>query len=172
MNWGYWSSGGQEEARGLILPRRSVLRWPPSVRLSGMTNFLKKTLQTLALVLASFYSASGHAQTSGTKLIHDCAAAVRSLDGNQADTVDELSSASKCIGMVEGVEGTLIILEGVARQRHSSLSDTACFPEGFSTAQAIRISYKYMQDHPDQLNGAGSGLIFLALTKSFPCGAR
>lgn len=123
---------------------------------------------TLAII-SLFLDYPCHAQVSGIKTMQACALAVRGMDGNPPTTVEDLTHATSCMGMVEGIVGTLVILEMSAKQRHSSLVDTACFPESFSTAQAIRISFKYMQDHPDQLHEPGSGLIYLALTKAFPC---
>ena len=44
-----------------------------------------------------------------------------------------------------------------------------CQSEGVSTSQALEITYKYMQEHPETLNFPVSEIIRGALAQSFPC---
>jgi len=113
-----------------------------------------------------------HAVTNGADAMHNCGLAVKLLDGDKSEATDDVGSIGKCMGMVEGVMNTLRQWEASSKQHHSTLDDTACFPAHVTIEQAIRVSYKYMQDHPEQLHAAGSGLVYLALTQAFPCKAQ
>jgi hypothetical protein len=111
-----------------------------------------------------------HATTSGTDVMHQCSSVVRLMDDRNIEvTESDMVDASKCIGMTEGVMNTLRQWEYSSKDHHTTLADTSCLAEGVTIEQALRISYKYMQDHPDQLHAPGRGLMYLALTQAFPC---
>jgi hypothetical protein len=76
-----------------------------------------------------------------------------------------LADASFCNGMMQGITNTIIFFN--AFQVTQSL---VCLPEsGISNGQAAKVAIKYLNEHPEQLHVAGSGLAFLALMDAFPC---
>lgn len=44
-----------------------------------------------------------------------------------------------------------------------------CLPDGVTYGQELRVSIKYMQDHPQQLHVATAYLVIVAQAQAFPC---
>ena len=47
-----------------------------------------------------------------------------------------------------------------------------CLPENVSYGQMVRVSIKYMQEHPESLQHPTAALVITAHAKAFPCTSR
>jgi len=127
-------------------------------------------LRSLFVVTFLLASSQCHASNTGIEVMKHCGVAMKIFNGNKQVTAEENANAMYCIGLVEGVRDSVTIWEDSARTHKTNRADVPCVPENVSTEQAIRITYKYMQDHPASLNLPGTGLVYLALLSAYPCG--
>lgn len=97
----------------------------------------------------------------GNKLISQCSDAIHAFD---TGTVRDAHNIAACAGYIEGIVDTLRTLE----KNQTLLS--VCWPEQpISTAQVVRVVYKYLQENPAQLHFPKAYLVFGAIEKGFPC---
>jgi hypothetical protein len=76
-----------------------------------------------------------------------------------------------CSGYVAGVMDTQVTLfnslNAATNQQRPSLY---CLPKGgIEVGQAVRVTIKWLKDHPEKLHIAGDILVGLALQEAFPC---
>jgi hypothetical protein len=95
------------------------------------------------------------ATTDGNYLLGSCRASVQAMDNPNLhqDLLDAWRSGL-CDGIVRGVW---------------AFSPSVCAPQEATAGQAIRIVYKYLQDHPEQLHMTDTKLVGMALAQVFPC---
>ena len=116
-----------------------------------------------AIVLVGVFASGGAAATDGNKLLSECQSAVRIADRGNSDA--DFANAGMCIGMVEGVRDTQIIL-----QNQLPLAFRICFPEnGLSTGQAVRVVAKYLHDNPAILDKTSAFLVLMSFQTAYPC---
>jgi hypothetical protein len=93
--------------------------------------------------------------TDGNYLLGSCRLSVQIMDN--PDTHQTLLDAWRdglCKGIVRGVW---------------AVSPSVCAPQDVTAGQVVRIVYKYLQDHPEQLQLYDARLVDMALTQAFPC---
>ena len=98
--------------------------------------------------------------TDGNQLLQMCSAAVCVMDG-----VDKNGDfdAALCIGFIGGYKsGHDNALRGM----------THCAPNNITAGQLVRITVKYLNEHPEQLHLDQSVLTAFALAQAFPCGKK
>ena len=78
-------------------------------------------------------------------------------------TETEQLLAMSCGGYIRGFVGAIRVTE--ARTQ----SMIVCSPENVEIGQALRLTVKWMSDHPEELGRPAVQLIFTALIDSFPC---
>lgn len=67
------------------------------------------------------------------------------------------------LSMLKATDNSVAYLKG-------SLEDLGvCFPEGVSLGQRIRVTMKYIRDHPEQEHLPSAELVVLGLHAAFPC---
>lgn len=125
-------------------------------------------LATLAVTLASANSAYALSRINGTRLLHDCQAAVLSTDTHSRLTVDEDRRSYSCIGYVQGVLDTNEFWKTVDARDHNSMKHY-CINRGTSLEQIIRILVNYLEANPKELSETGWICIQGALLKEFSC---
>jgi hypothetical protein len=108
----------------------------------------------LALLGASWGSWSATPGT-GNDLIRACRAEVNGMDTGR----DSGWLGGYCTGLVSGVADSL----GGFR---------FCRPEGSTYGQFTRIVYKYLQEHPENLQLPDSALVIRALAAGLPCPSK
>ncbi len=126
---------------------------------------------TLAMKLAAsalfslFLSSVVHAQqVSGAELKRMSDAYKKSIskDG-RALQPDDISSSAMFVGYVLGVENTLNV---------TKLGGFVCTYANVSKEQVAAVVSNYVDEHPEDWNGSGIGIAFVALTKAFPCAIK
>lgn len=117
---------------------------------------LRTTITAILLVapLASF--------ADGNKLLQQCIDAEHFL--NTREVRNELAIGA-CIGMVQGVRNTMLILDSALDQRLR-----LCWPEkGIDNGQAVRIVTQYLRNNPAKLHEDEVFLAMLAFRSAYPC---
>ena len=130
------------------------------------------TNRIIAAILLSFTSFTpvlGHGKVhDGNDLLQKCSNVIRTFEAGIKEseiTKTMLADANFCSGMMQGMTNTIIFFD--AFQVTQSI---VCLPEdGISNGQAAKVVIKYLEEHPEQLHVADSGLAFLALMDAFPC---
>jgi len=130
------------------------------------------TNRIIAAILLSFTvftPALGHGRVhDGNGLLQKCNNVMRIFEAGTKEneiTKTMLADANFCSGMMQGMTNTIIFFD--AFQVTQSI---VCLPEdGISNGQAAKVVIKYLEEHPEQLHVADSGLAFLALMDAFPC---
>ena len=119
------------------------------------------------LILAStFFSRGGHAAegSDGAFYLEVCSAAVKGLDGAKL-SLEEGLSAVYCKSYIGGFLDAISLMTNFA-----NADKIACTPErGIPIDQATRILVKYLRENPEALHQSGRILLYVALTKAFPC---
>jgi hypothetical protein len=123
------------------------------------------------LLAPMFFSTHGHAlcKVTGTRLLHDCRAAVKSTDLNPELSLEEDRAADRCISYVQGVLDTNEIWRFIDVQNQNKMAHY-CIEADTSLEQVIRILVRYLEANPKELTEAGWVCIQAALLKSYPCG--
>lgn len=116
------------------------------------------------LAFAVLLCASTVASADGNKLLQECQEAERYLDSKEIQ--NELA-IGKCLGLLEGVRQTLMILED-----HPEIN--ICWPKaegrvGIKNGQAVRVVLNYLRRNPAQLNHNQVALAILAFGDAYPC---
>ena len=94
----------------------------------------------------------------GNQLIVACKSAMAKIDSSEWEgTKQQAYDAGYCMGLIVGVAENMNSEDSV-----DLMSDSP------SLAQLVRVTEKYLQDHPEQLSKTGSWLIRQAILKSFP----
>lgn len=123
-------------------------------------------MKSIIFILIVFFigTSSAWSQTNGESLLKDCEAAIKYESRTQDLTGTEMQTGI-CIGFVQAILNTQI-------KAHAFLPHywQACFPSnGISTMQAIRITVKYLQDNPKNLDITASSLVMAAMHSTYPC---
>jgi Rap1a immunity proteins len=123
--------------------------------------FVQAVFGLLMLAILALLGLPAQAQqdvSSGNYLLGSCQITVRLTD-NPSQTLSQYESwrDGYCRGVIEGVTTGAI------------LSSQLCRPDGLTNSQAVRVVFKFLQDHPEELSQRGAKLVFEALTQAFPC---
>ncbi len=132
-----------------------------------------KNRLTFLIVVAAIpllIAPSGHALSgvTGTRLLHDCRAAIKSTDVNPALTLEEDRAADRCISYVQGVLDSNNFWRFIDTRDHNKMLHY-CIDKDVSTEQVIRILVKYLENNPKELSENGWVCLQAALLKSYPC---
>lgn len=129
-------------------------------------------LYVAALLAPFLITANGYGYTlsrvTGTRLLHDCRAAIKSRDVNPELSLEEDRAADRCISYVQGVLDTNFIWRSIDERDHNRMLHY-CIDEDASLEQVIRVLVKYLEANPKELSEAGWVCIQAALLKSCPC---
>ncbi len=102
----------------------------------------------------------------GEQLATQCKTYVRVTDYSlQTPTKADFAEAGKCVAYVQAV------VDAYQNLRQSPLIPRRalfCAPDEMTGDQAVRITLKYLDDHPEELHYAASSDVWTALHKAFP----
>jgi len=105
-------------------------------------------------------------RADGNYLLTGCRDAVAYLDTEEVtSSTDKLLNIGHCTGFVQGFLQT----NGYYYHIASSNKPLACPPISVTTFQAVRVLFKYLNEHPEMLHESEFLLIRWALEESFPC---
>lgn len=115
---------------------------------------------TLAAALGGSEAMAGSGD--GNQLITACQTVIKYMDGTKNVNSYDFGY---CIGIVEAVEGSMIILNDSLPTKLKT-----CFPEdGITNGQKARIVVKSLQENPATLNQPATYLTMLAFKTAYPC---
>jgi hypothetical protein len=127
---------------------------------------MKVEIAVLALVAAISSGAvlAEKDDTTGSSLLHNCQVMLEPKDLADAGRADTFG-AGVCMGVVSGVLKTLVSVSDIGK------ISLICPPEGsfITNGQAIRITVKYLTEHPEELHMDQAALVMIALATAFPC---
>jgi len=110
----------------------------------------------IALMAVSAYPRAVEAQaptpSSGNFLLERCE------NENVAFTL------AYCLGYIQGVADGLILGRSI-RDEEAFF----CIPGSATSGQIMRVTKKYLSEHPEKLHQPAVTLVFLALVEAFPC---
>jgi hypothetical protein len=112
------------------------------------------------LLLLAFWSVNSFA-LDGNGLLQLCNNAVNVINNNGYATNtyqigDQLGGSGECLGYVQAIVESF---GGYA----------FCPPSAVTYGQMVRITTKFLNNHPEKLNQPGVVLVISALSKAFPC---
>jgi len=96
--------------------------------------------------------------TRGSWLLTSCQLAVKTIDDSTfTESAFEAYRDGLCRGLIHGI---------------SDVSPKVCAGEDVTYGQEVRVVFKYLQDHPEELDQKSSRLVEKALAKAFPCSKK
>lgn len=123
---------------------------------------------------ASAQTGATDISTSGNRYVEICSSIERPVD--RANAMDVLNSGI-CQGFMLGIEdGAGLSLSMLKATNNSvaylkgSLEDPGvCFPNRIELGQMIRVTLKYIREHPEQAHLPSAELVILAFYNASPC---
>lgn len=118
------------------------------------------------LAVAALSTTPAHAQVTyitGNELHRDCSADGEGILGFQ--------SRALCMGYIAGVVDaftTSAMVAGVVRGEDTEVN-LLCIPEGVEMGQLIDLTKDYLKNNPGDRHFTASFLVYMALSKQFPC---
>jgi len=118
----------------------------------------------IAAVLAAA-AANCMASTSGSILFRNCDQAVQIMNGAEPKSFNDIYQTGLCLGMVEGVVGTLVMQGDSSPKRRE-----VCPPSGgIRNDDATKAVMSYLFSHPEKANESSVELVSQAIKKAYPC---
>jgi hypothetical protein len=102
--------------------------------------------------------AAGQEGTTGNNLLSYCAEALKAYDDRTTDDY----AAGRCRAYIEGIAM-------VSDYSDTPLYRRVCLPSQVTVGQAVRVVYKWLEDHPERLHERQGILVIAALRDAFPC---
>lgn len=131
---------------------------------------MKITLVALLILLCSGLVCAQEKQeypsTSGNAYLRECSV----IEKDQKDlTQADMKYVFACIGYTEGVmDGAMAEAAIVGKSQLAPF----CVPSEVDNEQLIRITLKYIRNHPEEAHKPGFVQIIRALREAFPCVAH
>jgi hypothetical protein len=146
---------------------------------SGLDNLteaptMKDPLQILVMLFLLVSSLSVSSQEldymDGNRLLRQCAAGISDNGGHLS--ADQYSDFAFCNGYIAGTMDANNVFDNSIRVARNSSKTVPvyCLPKsGIELQQAVRITVKYLREHPEKLHFAGDILVWMSLQQAFPC---
>jgi hypothetical protein len=103
---------------------------------------------------------------NGSRLLADCAEVGRLKAGDTvpiAEAVRSATSVGACSGFIAGVNDQAMADSADSRKL------PYCLPDGVDMSQLIRVTKRWLENHPEQLHLPSAILVVRALSEAFPC---
>lgn len=122
-----------------------------------------KCILPIVFALLALPHPSSAASSDGNKLLEDCGAIERLMDGGKSTS--NSTGMGFCLGLMQGITNSNMIYQVRAPGK-----ELLCLPKnGIENGQAARVVVKYLRDHPEQLHENDFVLAMRALRDAFPC---
>jgi hypothetical protein len=116
------------------------------------------------------------ASVSGNRFLEICSA-IEKTDRKESLSDTEAGDVAFCVGFMIGLSDGVRLSAETLKQGNSSLSYLkesmeavgVCAPAGMPVGQGIRITLKYIREHPERAHLPTAELVFLAELNAFPC---
>ncbi len=110
--------------------------------------------------------------TSGNAYLRECSVAEKDVkDLTQADMKYVFACIGYTEGVVDGAMAEAAVLSGSINKGQNQLAPF-CIPSEADNGQLIRITLKYIRNHPEEAHKPGFVQIIRALGEAFPCGGQ
>jgi Ssp1 endopeptidase immunity protein Rap1a len=119
--------------------------------------------------LSTFVHGEQLAYMDGNRLLRQCEPATRSDRNSQSR--EQSTDAVFCSGYVAGVmDSNNTLVSSLLAAKKGGDPTMYCLPkDGIEVGQAVRITVKWLHEHPDKLHLEGDILVYMSLTDAFPC---
>jgi hypothetical protein len=86
-------------------------------------------------------------------------------------SADRLTDFAFCSGYVGGVmDANTTLVSSMSAEGKRQVAPMYCLSEeGIEVGQAVRITVKWLREHPEKLHLEGDILVYMSLTDAFPC---
>jgi hypothetical protein len=97
------------------------------------------------------------------------------MDGNilleKCEAASPSSDKVECLGYVAGVmDASATMLDSLRAATPTKVPPIYCLPTGgIQLVQVVRVSVKWLRDHPEKHHLRGDLLVMMALKDAFPC---
>ncbi len=123
-------------------------------------------------ILTALAAALACAQVSyidGNRLLRQCEPGT-SEDRSRLSS-DQVGDFVFCTGYLAGaMDANNTLLNSLQAQKGSQLRPMYCLPkDGIEVGQAVRVTVKWLKNHPEKLHLQGDILIWQSLMDAFPC---
>jgi hypothetical protein len=141
---------------------------------------MRRHLQCFLLIVLVL-SVGANAQTSaksisdsGNRYLDVCSSFDKPTDKwNEMDFLNSGICQGFMLGVRDGVGFSISMLQrnnpSLASLKGSLEDFGVCFPDEVEMLQVIRVTLKYIREHPEQAHLPSASLIFMAETGAFPC---
>ena len=113
--------------------------------------------------------------TDGNGLLDYCGKLVNYFDGSERDwSTSELLKIGWCLGWVQATVEHFQLMQTFMTKEGSATNQGLlgiCIPFNVPNAQVMRVSVKWLRDHPERLHENLAVLSVEILTSAFPCQA-
>ena len=143
---------------------------------------MKLNVKKLMLFSIFLYCPARHAVAlNGDTLLKYCNAAIQYLDNKERFDAEDLVLSERerinkhinnysCRSYITGVlETSSFYIQINETVKKSSLTWKLCVPADITLDESIRAVYKYLKDHPQELNGPALSSVVAALDQTYPC---
>jgi Rap1a immunity proteins len=98
-------------------------------------------------------------------------ASYEKLEARNSLSDKEAANGIFCIGYIRGVLDTMLTWKAIEEKAKLKPAPAAhpCIPETVPNEEAIKVTIKFLKDHPEQLHLPASILVFRAMRQAFPC---
>jgi len=124
----------------------------------------------ISMTTMLLYAQEQYTYKDGNQLLRQCDTGT-SEDKSRMSS-DQSSDYAFCAGYVAGaMDANNTFLNSMqAAKKEVHLQPMYCLPQnGIEIGQAVRITVKWLRDHPEKLHQDGVNLVWRALSDAFPC---
>jgi Ssp1 endopeptidase immunity protein Rap1a len=137
--------------------------------------------RTAVLVMAVLFTVPANAQSrpndiseSGNRFLEVCSVDEKPMaQWNERDFLNGGVCEGFMMGLRDGIGMSIALLQhdypSLAPLKGSIEDLGVCFPDGSDRGQMIRVTLKYIRQHPEQSHLPSAELVFMAELDAFPC---
>lgn len=126
-------------------------------------------VEVAAMIALVGMSASGTVNAEdggeGLKFLNGCKGLLSFWDGKPLTADADAAAMGYCVGVVNGVRGTLQNLKGGMKNDHAQL----CLPADYVESMGIKTVVRFLERYPDKLKSNAVLITMLALQAEYPC---
>jgi hypothetical protein len=124
----------------------------------------------LSLVIGASVSTLGQKTIlDGNSLATQCESQEK-LNAGQGLSDQEFAKGTFCVGYIRGVLDTMVTWKAIDKAKSKpGTTPHPCIPDTVPNSQAVKITLKFLKDHPERLHLPADVLVFQAMHQAFPC---
>ncbi|SCW88564.1 MULTISPECIES: Rap1a/Tai family immunity protein [unclassified Pseudomonas] len=128
---------------------------------------MKVELAAVIVLVGMLASGTVNAEDGGEglKFLNGCKGLLSFWDGKLLTADADVAAMGYCVGVVNGVRGTLQNLNGWMKNDHAKL----CLPADYVESMGVKTVVRFLENHPDKLKSNAVSITMLALQAEYPC---